>query len=349
MAYISSIGTDGHTPGVTIVDMDRMSIIDSYPFHAMSGIQQGHFISVSPDGKYIWIAENISNTDGYMQVLDAATGQQVKSWNVGAGVGNHMTRDVVAKGRDGSGSTRTPNEHHYVFASSQQTNNINVFDVEDQTYLGAIPVGAAPHVIDTSPDGKWLWTTNAAGGQALKYDISGLPYTLPTAPSAVVNIGGSLHALLVHPNGKYVFVGSSTAGNAVNVIDTSTNTVVATGVGGVSNGHNYEISPDHKYLLVGNLANSHLDFINISTLDTANPDMTALTLEKWFDATLLGAPSISHQNYDPSGKHIMVTTYRAAPLSQGEFLVLNADTLVLEKEMALAENPHGIAYPGDNR
>lgn len=349
IAYISSIGTAGHTPGVTLIDMRSMSIINSYPWHVLAGQQQGHFISVSPDGKYIWITENISPTDGYMQVLDAATGQEVNRWNVGAGVANHMTRDRTHSGQSGNGSIISPQQHHYVFATSEKDMSVNVFDVEDQKYLGAIPAGVMPHVIDTSPDGKTLWMTGYPTGNVLAYDISGLPGTVPTVPKATVSIGGVAHPLLVHPNGRYVFAGSIGPSSGVNVIDTKTNTIVAHNVGGISGGHNYEISPDHKYLLVGDLADHHLYFINISTLDTANPDMSALTLDKSFDATSLGAPTISHENYDPSGKHIMVTTYRAAPGSQGELLILNADTLALEKEMPLAENPHGIAYPGDNR
>lgn len=349
MAYISNIGAPDGNPAITVVDMKSMSIINSYPMFALAGQTQGHFISVSPDGKYIWIAENISPTDGYMQVLDAATGQQVKKWDVGAGVANHMTRDRSQGGLSGNGSTISPNEHHYVFATSEKDKSINVFDVEDQKYLGAIPAGVTPHAIDSSPDGKTLWVAGYPTGNVLVYDISGLPNSVPTVPKATIAAGvGLLHPILVHPNGRYVFVGSIGA-NGVNVIDTKTNAVVATNVGNITGAHNYEISPDHKYLLVGDLADHHLYFINIATLDTANPDMSALTLEKSFDATSLGAPAISHENYDPSGKHIMVTTYRAGPGSQGELLVLNADTLALEKQMAIAQNPHGIAYPGDNR
>ena len=56
-------------------------------------------------------------------------------------------------------------------------------------YLGDFAVGAAPHVIDSSPDGKILWTTDAGGGNLLSFDISALPRTLPT-PMDRAPIGG---------------------------------------------------------------------------------------------------------------------------------------------------------------
>lgn len=346
LAYISNTGASA-VPAIDVIDMDTMSLVNIFRFTDNQGLAQQHFVSVSPDGKYIWNAyANGNPAGGTMRVIDAATGEVVKSWDVGSGVANHMTRDRKANGRDGDGSTRTPNQHHYVFSADAAGNNINVFDVEDQEYLGSFPVGAAVHVIDTSPDGNTLWVGNMGGGAVLKFDISGLPDTLPVAPSATIPLGGVVHPLLVHPNGKYVFAGNIVGPGGVNVIDTQTDTVVATNVGGISSAHNYEISPDNKYLLITNLANGHLDFVNVETLDTANPDMTALTLEKTFDASPLGVTGASHVQYTKDGKHIMLT---ANGFGQGMLYVLNADTLELERQLTIEDSPHALAYPGDNR
>lgn len=345
-AYVSNTGASA-MPAIDVIDMDTMSLVNVYRFTDNQGLAQQHFVSVSPDGKYIWNAyANGNSAGGTMRVIDSATGEVVKSWDVGSGVANHMTRDRKANGRDGDGSTRKPNQHHYVFSADAAGNNINVFDVEDQTYLGAFPVGAAVHVIDTSPDGNTLWVGNMGGGAVLKFDISGLPGTLPVAPSATIPLGGVVHPLLVHPNGKYVFAGNISGPGGVNVIDAQTDAVLATNVGGISSAHNYEISPDNKYLLITNLANGHLDFINIETLGSANPDMSKLTLDKSFDASPLGVTSASHVDYSLDGKHIMMT---ANGFNQGMLYIINPDTLMLERQLTIEDSPHGIAYPGDNR
>lgn len=224
LAYIANV----MPPTISILDLDNLTLLDSIVFRPLATKQQGHFLSVSPNGKHLWIGEDISDKGGFVQVVDLPTGAVVQKWDVGAGVGNYISRD----GR-------------YVFTSSTKTNNINVFDVANVKYLGDFPIGTAPHVFDSSPDGRVLWTTDSKGGNLRSFDISGLPDRLPT-PLDTIKIGGTLHAVLVHPNGKYVFVGSDESGD--NVVDVATKTIVAKVPG---KPHNYDISPDRKYLLSG--------------------------------------------------------------------------------------------------
>lgn len=218
---------------VSVIDVDSQSLVNNFFFnHLAPTDQQGHFMSVSPDGNYLWVSEQISATGGFVAVLDAATGAQLKQWDVGAGVGNYMSRD----GR-------------WLFVASAKLNGITVFDVVNQEYLGSFAIGAANHVMDSSPDGNTLWLTDMGLGNLRSFDITGLPGTLPT-PIDTIYIGGSLHALLVHPNGQYVFVGSSTSGT--NIVDTNTKSIIKTFAGGMRESpHNYTISPDSKYLLIG--------------------------------------------------------------------------------------------------
>lgn len=70
------------------------------------------------------------------------------------------------------------------------------------------------------------------------------------------------------------------------------------------------------------------------------------------DASGLGPGSISHQKYDPTGKYLLVTTYRhksTSPNSEGELLVVNAASLQVERTLSLPARPHGIAFPGSGR
>lgn len=229
---------------ISVIDVTSKSLVNNFFFSDLApGDTQGHFLSVSPDGKYLWVSEQMSATGGYVAVLDAVTGEKLKQWDVGAGVGNHMTHDGK-----------------WLFVASSKINGINVFDVQNQTYLGSFPLGAANHVMDSSLDSTTLWATDMALGNLRSFDITGLPGTLPT-PKDTIHIGGTMtHALLVHPNGGYVFVGSSgTLGDPGTVIvDTATNSIVETQAGHMPGGpslhpHNYEISPDQKYLVIGDI------------------------------------------------------------------------------------------------
>lgn len=229
---------------VSVIDAGSQTLVNNFFLSYLAPTdQQGHFISVSPDGKYLWVSEQMSATGGYVAVLDATNGQELKHWDVGAGVGNHMSRD----GR-------------WLFVASNKINGITVFDVQNQTYLGSFALGAGNHVMDSSPDDTLLWVTDMGLGNLRSFDITGLPGTMPT-PVATIHIGGTMtHALLAHPNGKYVFVGSSGTQSdpGTVVVDVQTNSVVLTQAGHMPGGlslhpHNYEISPDQKYLVIGDI------------------------------------------------------------------------------------------------
>jgi DNA-binding beta-propeller fold protein YncE len=354
LAYQVSIGLGDATPSINVIDMNRLSVVNSFPFREYEGIEEAHFIATSPDGKYLWTGFDLGDTTpqgGHVQVLNAATGEVVNEWNIGTGVGMTITRDRTHNGRDGDGSTRSPQDPHYLFHTSQTTQSISVFNVENQEYLGSIPAaGTIPHNMDTTPDGKTLWAAGYPGPTLMSFDVSGLPDSLPAGPATTLNIDGSLlHALLVHPNGKYLFVGSAAGGvHVVDINDPDNPVVVASNIGGtVGFPHNFEISPDRKYLLVGMIGGSDdLKAINVSTLDTDSPDMTSFTIDH--SVPVNGTPS--HQIYTPDGKHILHTSYRSyTGLSQGELVVINAGTFEVEKILPLAERPHGLAYAGDNR
>ncbi len=108
-------------------------------------------------------------------------------------------------------------------------------------------------------------------------------------------------------------------------------------------------------------------FLNIEELDNGNDhgnddnrshqddasedqyvDLSKIKVDKWLDGGVLGPASISHHIYDPTGKYILVTTYRIGS-SEGELLVLNAETNQVERILTMPARPHSLAYPGWNR
>ncbi|RJQ46791.1 MAG: hypothetical protein C4534_02225 [Gaiellales bacterium] len=93
-------------------------------------------------------------------------------------------------------------------------------------------------------------------------------------------------------------------------------------------------------------------FVNIETLNTATPDLSTITVDKYLDSTAWGpAMSISHHIYDPTGQYIMVTLYGIGPAAgdDGALLFLNADTNLVEKQIPMPPRAHSLAYPGFNR
>lgn len=371
-------------PSVTVVDLDTFNdknpVVFPVYFKGIESKEQSHLISVSKDGKYIWLSEDISKTGGYVQVVDAQTFQIIKTWDLGAGVGTHISHD----GRWG-------------FFASERTNhlNINVFDVQNQRYLGYIEIGGSPHNFDTTQDGKFLYTTNFPKGDFFEFDISGLANIaaqassdrlgekLPITPKRTFNPGGtSAHGVLVHPNGKYAVVGSYTAGPNGSVVGAQAfDTIVdlskaeITAVKKIPGGnHNFEISPDQKLFIssewnaqdcneetyLQNLqafGNVHLStpllrYIDISTLNTANPDPESIKVTGYLDGKDLGYSALapmSHQIYDPSGKYLFVTTIQMDHKNKGELVVLDGTSKAVLARIDLPTHPHGLALPGYGR
>jgi DNA-binding beta-propeller fold protein YncE len=381
--YIANV----NPPSVTVVDLNTFSdenpIVYPVYFKGIEDKQQSHLISVSKDGGYIWLSEDISKNAGYVQVVDARTFEILKTWDVGAGVGTHISHD----GKWG------------FFASEKTTNpNINVFDIENQRYLGYIELGGWPHNFDTNAEGTRLYTTKYPGNVLYEYDISGLAaiaartttdqfgVKLPVNPlrSFESDGGTGCHGVLVHPNGKYLIFGSYTAGPGGSVIGsqafdtfldlTKENIVEVARIPGGN--HNYEISPDRKYffssdwnaqscnvedylktLAAFKAANIKIDhpllrYVDISTLDTDNPDYSTIKIVGYLDGKDLGYASnspMSHQIYDPTGKYFFVTTIQLEDGSRGELLVLDGKSWQVLKSIPLPANPHGLSLPAYGR
>jgi DNA-binding beta-propeller fold protein YncE len=367
LVYISDTGS----ATISVIDLDlleKVEVIDLTETFEGSA-SQSHFFEVTKDGKYIWVGERQGSGDGKILVVDIETKEVVKEFNVGAAIGQTLSRNgkwvfAVSSGKG------TVDEVDY-------NNVINVFDVKNQTHLGTIPHGSAPHVLETTPDSKTLWTTNAGGGKLISYDISGLPNTVPQTPKKEIDVKQKLitsgdiaendtlsfHALALH-NG-YGIVGSSNlvSGGGDIVVDLESGDVVARVPG---RPHNYDISPDKKYLLSGEsnapdceeaaylpehnhaVTGPIVRVINIEALSSPSPDYDTIQVEGTIDSGAWDYGGISHQAYDPTGQYILVTTTTQGT-SDGIVLVVNAATLEFVEAIPVGRSPHGINVPGAGR
>ncbi|MDR1216296.1 MAG: hypothetical protein LBK25_06415 [Treponema sp.] len=380
--YISNTGS----ATVSVIDLNARRVTKTIDLSSVvSGDPaQSHFISVTKDGKYLWIGERQGSADGKVLVVDTASEEVVNTFNVGAAIGQHLSHD-------GKWLFSVSNNKGAV-EGEDFNNAINVFDVENQTWLGKINHGSAPHVLDTSPDSQTLWTTSAAGGTLVSYDISSLPATIPQTPSKTINVfqqlkdnaaigasvtGVTLHALVVHPNGRHVIVGSFDAGLTTGggdvVVDTEEEKIVARIPG---RPHNYDISPDNKYLLSGEsnqpdceestYLNDHqhtgltgpiVRLVDIDALSgatakngsSAEVDWSTIKVKNTIDAGALGTGGINHQAYDPTGDYIIVAASGASSGANGRALIVRSDDLSLVEDLEVGKTPHGVVSPGYGR
>jgi len=343
--------------------------------------KQSHFLGVTPDGRYLVVGEARATKYGRILFIDTQTDQVVKKFEVGAAIGLHLSRD-------GKWLFAISNEKGEINGVNYN-DVINVFDAEKQEYLGKIDLGADPHVLDTSWDGKYLYTTTAVGGKLVAYDITGLPGKLPSTPFWTFDVlqslkdsgaftpnqdlsGVHLHALTVHPNGRYVIVGSFDwyipehllVGGGDVIVDVKESRIV-TRVPGAP--HNYDISPDRRYLLSGEghapdceEANYLLDqgfnfngplvrIVDISELLSETPDFSKIKVAGIIDSGQVNALYVNHQIYDSSGKYILVTTSGKSGKNGRVLIVDPSDNNKLVADLEVEQHPHGLAFPGYGR
>lgn len=369
-AYVVNTGgATPATPGISIIDRNLQKAIKTVRFSIYSGQHAGHFANVTPDGTEIWdcIGQG-ATTGGAMNVYNSAAFLTYSTLN-----NSNKTSFIKASFPVGCGvqNVLTPNAK-YIFASVDQApKGVNVFDVVNHKFLGNITNGkTAPHVGDVSADNTKYYTTTAGSHTAVGYDISGLPNTIPTTPT-ILNLDfgyGNLHAVRLHPNGKYLFVGNNTwpvpatatvSTSGTNVIDLSTQKIIATIPG---RPHNYDISPDGKYLLSTELAASDcsvvpdagnlLQFIDISTLSTSTPDPTKIQVVYQYTSPGFGG---SHASWDPLNTNILYYSVIDDVTSQGWLFTLNTANLSaatpsvsLVNKTAIGTAPHGVFLQGYN-
>jgi hypothetical protein len=373
---VNTGGTAPVAPGISVIDRNLQQAVKTVRFTLYPGLHAGHFANVTPDGTEIWdcIGQGAA-TGGVMNVYNSAAFLTYSTLNSSNQSSFIKTSFAVGCGVQ---STLTPNAK-YLFASIDQgTKGINVFDVVNHNYLGNIANGnTAPHVGDVSADGTKYYTTTSGSHTAVGYDISGLPGTIPSTPLFTLDFGyGSLHALRLHPNGRYLFVGNNTwpvpatatvSTSGTNVIDlaaTGGPKIIATIPG---RPHNYDISPDGHWLISTELsapncsvtpdAGNLLQFIDISSLSSATATLTAAQIAQVSVAYQYQTPGFggSHASWDPLNSNILYYSVIDDVTSQGWLITLNTanlsastPTVSVVSKTAIGAAPHGVFLQGYN-
>ncbi|MBI4930395.1 MAG: choice-of-anchor D domain-containing protein [Bacteroidetes bacterium] len=189
-----------------------------------------------------------------------------------------------------------------IFASNRYSNNVYVYNTANNALITIIPVGNFPSGMCFTPDGRFCFVTNRNGNSVSKINcstntviatitvnISG-PMDAAVTPdgnklyvinkntdnvtvynantNAYITTIASImngHSIVMHPDGRYVYVGEANfSTDNVVVISTATNTVVAS-VGIFDQVHGIDITPDGKYLYALDKWNGWVQVIQTST------------------------------------------------------------------------------------
>jgi len=217
---------------------------------ALRGFPQQSGVTVSPDGRKIYVFYGSPGIDGgKVAVISTVTSQVTNIFRtVGAG-----SPRGVAISADGAVIYGASGFNHLEDGtdSSALGGAVPVFDIATNTtstWIG--PVGRDPQGVAVSPDGQHVYVANAG---SLSVSVISTATNTVTGSISVVGPGG----MVVSPDSKNLYVtgqsiyvpGANSFVNGVAIISTATNTI--TGAIPVRNGYGYAplaISADGKYL-----------------------------------------------------------------------------------------------------
>ena len=170
-----------------------------------------HSIVLSPDGRWAY-----AGCYGAASVVVIDTASATLAGTIALPVGAQPYGLALSK--DG----RT------LYASDNSTGRLFVIDVASAptgNVTGSVEVGLRPALIARSPDAATLYISSGASHSVTVVSLAPDP-AHPTI-RATIPVSGYPHGIAVTPDGKYVVV-ANTTGKTLSVIETSSNTVVAT-------------------------------------------------------------------------------------------------------------------------
>src|SRR6266545_6755444 len=185
--------------GVVVLDTALDVVVDAISVAAGDGTHpnpQG--IAISPDGRTLYVADD--RDGGAVSVVDLATREVVASLGRGPGT----APKGVAASPDGKRA-------YLAFRGAEV---VDVFDVEANATVAAIPVGALPIGLAVAPDGTRVWVSSLLAGTVTELDADAL------STLAVVAVGNAPNGIALSPDGNRLHVANRGDGT-VSVVSTA--------------------------------------------------------------------------------------------------------------------------------
>ncbi|MGC2223400.1 MAG: YncE family protein, partial [Methylocella sp.] len=256
-----------------------------------------------------------ANAVGTVSVIDTATNKVVATVPV------RYFPYGVAVAPDG--------KHAYV--ANFQNFSISVIATATNTVVATVffPEANAPDAVAVTPDGQHVYVATQAPDVVLVIDTA----TNILVATVQLPVGSAPFGVAVTPDGKHAYVVArpdSGGSGSVSVIDTATNTVVATIPAG-SFSASITVTPDGKHVYVGNGGSN-----SVSVIDTATNTVEAATIP------VGGAPS--GVAVTPDGKHVYV-----ANVGTNNVSVIATDSNTVVATVPVGNFPIAVAITPDGQ
>ncbi len=268
MLYVANTAPGQYT--TSIVDVEKRTHIKNLP----TGPRPAHAY-VSPDGKLVGVAHKFSE-NGKIVIAIIDTYSNLVKHRIMIDIENSAYRGVLTPHntwlRDG----------RHLLVPNWADNVVHVIDAHEGKEAARLQLEGNPHNFNTTRDNSELWVAvdaveDASGkkvgcGQLVIYDIPGIlaspPVTTPKTSFCLTTKPGEPqngHHTAFTRDGKYAYAtnnGLGNAGTSINVFDVKTKELVAhLTAGGKGPGHPF-MSPDGKYVAVGQYGANVITFID---------------------------------------------------------------------------------------
>ena len=243
------------------------------------GIGNPYGISVSPDGKYVYVTHPLSNMVSVIPTSDSNA--EIETIDVG------VRANGISVSPDG--------KYVYVTHLDNKLSVISLSDNNTVIEVKTITVGNRPWGVAVSPNGEYVYVSNS--GDSTISVISTTEILESDNPVIEIITAGNVHkGVAISPNGEYVYVSNYSDGT-VSVISISDNNIEIETIDVGENPTGVAVSPDGKYVYVSNSGENTVSVISICDNNT---EIETITVER-------GNPT--GVSVSPNGEYVYVSSY----------------------------------------
>lgn len=202
-AYVSNFDPSGTHRGVQVFNTQTMTVtkeITDTRIIACHGVQLTH------DGRYLWTANQLSDN---MAVIDVANDSVIAIVKVDPSVPD------IPSGPNQFGPYQlvfSPDDR-YAYVTCTKSDQVRVVDTQTRQLVKTISVGANPLILDSTPDGRFVYVANRGRGGSPSTSVSVIRTSDNTELLKIQGVGVEPHGVAVSRDGKYVYVSCENISN----------------------------------------------------------------------------------------------------------------------------------------
>lgn len=196
---------DGERLFVTLPAINQVAVIDTRSWVVVDYIDVGPrptSVSLQPDQKYLWVANDDNTEAGGVTVID--TGTHKVAAQISTGAGGHQT--VVTA------------DNRYAFVANRDSGTVSIIDVRTLLKINDVKVGPNLSSLALSELSKAVYVTSETEGNITVIDEQGKILARMKAKPG-------LRSIRFAPGGRYGFV-INTKESLVNIFDAASNSVI---------------------------------------------------------------------------------------------------------------------------